>query len=303
MDKEYLLKKWLNNDLTQEEEVLFKSLDDFSSNQAIISSAESFKASNFNTIDNFDDFKNYYSERESKTTSLNWKSPFLRIASVIIVAATLYSAFYFNRNTEIQTLASEKTTIELPDASQVIMNSVSEISYNRHSWQSSRTLNLKGEAFFKVSKGNTFDVVTSSGVVTVVGTEFNVKQRDNFFYVECFEGIVSVKSDTLTRLLHAGDSFKIYQGVLSESHAQQQEPYWMNNSSSFHAIALKDVLSELERQYNIEITHENINLENLFTGGFTHTNLKEALISITQPMNLSYKMNSSNRVVLYENKN
>ena len=302
MDKEYLLKKWLNNDLTPDEYKAFLELDDYESNQAIIDNASAFKASQFNTPANFESFKKQYQESKEKVKPLNWKSPVLKIASIIVVALTLYTAFYFNNTTEIKTLASEKTTIELPDASQVTLNSVSKISFNKSSWSSSRSLNLEGEAYFKVSKGNTFDVITSRGTVTVVGTEFNVKQRKDFFYVECYEGIVSVKSDTISRMLHAGDSFKIYNGAFSENHSNLIEPKWINHSSSFHAIALKDVLSELERQYNIEVTHKGIDTSSLFTGGFTHSNLEEALISITQPMNLKYELNSSNRVVLYENK-
>ena len=302
MDKEYLLKKWLNNDLTPEEYKAFLELDDYESNQAIIDNASAFKASQFNTPANFESFKKQYQESKEKVKPLNWKSPVIKIASIIVVALTLYTAFYFNNTTEVKTLASEKTTIELPDASQVILNSVSKISFNKSSWSSSRSLSLEGEAYFKVSKGNTFDVITSRGKVTVVGTEFNVKQRKDFFYVECYEGIVSVKSDTISRMLHAGDSFKIYNGAFSENHSNLIEPKWINHSSSFHAIALKDVLSELERQYNIEVTHKGIDTSSLFTGGFTHSNLEEALISITQPMNLKYELNSSNRVVLYENK-
>lgn len=302
MENEQLIKKWLNNELTPEEEAIFKGSDDYSKNQAIIDDAQAFKASNFYQLEDFASFKKHYNENQKKSKQLNWKLPFLRIASVIVVALCVYSVFYFNNTTEIKTLAAEKTTFELPDASSVTLNSVSEVSFNKRNWDSNRSLNLKGEAFFKVSKGNTFDVVTSAGTVTVVGTQFNVKQRQNFFYVECYEGIVSVTSDTITRKLYAGDSFKIYNGSFSEDHSNLIEPQWISNSSTFHAIALKDVLSELERQYNLEITHQNVNIEKLFTGTFTHNNLEQALISIIQPMNLNYEVNSSNRVVLYENK-
>lgn len=303
MEKDYLIKKWLNNDLTPEEEAAFKQLDDYTLNQDIINSAKAFKASNFNKNIDFETFKKHYSEREKTVKRFNWKSPLLRIASIIVVALCIYSAFYFSSSTKVNTLAAEKTTIELPDASQVILNSVSEISFNKRNWNSKRSINLKGEAYFKVSKGQTFDVVTSNGTVTVVGTQFNVKQRQNFFYVVCYEGIVSVKSDTISRTLRAGDTFKIYNGSFSENHSDTTEPNWIGHSSTFHAIALKDVLSELERQYNIEITLQDVDREKLFTGTFTHDNLEQALISITQPMNLDYQINSSNRVVLYENKN
>jgi ferric-dicitrate binding protein FerR (iron transport regulator) len=47
------------------------------------------------------------------------------------------------------------------------------------------------EAYFQVKKGQTFSVNTTDGVVKVLGTHFNVKQRKNYFEVNCFEGLVS----------------------------------------------------------------------------------------------------------------
>ena len=44
-------------------------------------------------------------------------------------------------------------------------------------WKNERSVNLDGEGFFKVAKGSKFDVETSAGTVSVVGTQFNVKNR------------------------------------------------------------------------------------------------------------------------------
>jgi len=303
MEKEHLIKKWLNNNLTQVEEVSFKGLDDYVINQTILDSAKNFKAGNFSEPISFQDFKSNYLNRRNESRRLNWSSPIFKIASIIIIGISIYTAATLNRTTEITTLASEKTIIELPDASSVTLNSVSEISFNKKNWESSRRVNLKGEAFFKVTPGSTFNVVTSSGIVTVIGTEFNVKQREKLFSIKCYEGTVSVKSDSILKTLNAGDSFKIYKGIISEGNFSSNKPNWIDHSSTFHAISLKDVLAELERQYSIEITAQGVDLEKLFTGSFIHDNLDQALISITQPMNLKYKLNLSNRVVLYEIKN
>ena len=54
---------------------------------------------------------------------------------------------------------------------------------------------------------------------------------------------------------------------------------------------------------NIEITTKNIDANRLFTGAFTHTNLENALISITQPMNMTYELSSSNLVTINGRKN
>jgi hypothetical protein len=63
------------------------------------------------------------------------------------------------------------------------------------------------------------------------------------------------------------------------------------------------VFGELERQYKIQITTEKINLSRLFSGAFTHNNIENALISITKPMNLSYKWDSKNSIVIYDVEN
>ena len=300
MEQDDLLKKWLNNELTDSEKALFSNQEDFAFNQKIIDSAQLFKASKHTNIKDFDVFKRDYKNRETTKSNTNWYKPYLRIAAMLVVALGVYFTFFFNTTTTIKTQIAEKTTIELPDHSQVILNALTSIKYNEKDWDENRSLNLDGEAYFKVAKGKTFDVKTTTGTITVVGTEFNVKNREHYFEVQCFEGIVKVKSDTIIRQLMAGNTFKIYKGRFSENQTALASPNWSHNKSSFENIELSDVFSELERQYNIQITTDNLNLKRMFSGAFTHENIENALISITKPMNLSYKWSSKNSIVIYE---
>jgi hypothetical protein len=41
----------------------------------------------------------------------------------------------------------------------------------------------------------------------------------------------------------------------------------------------------------------------LFTGEFVHNNLENALIAITQPMNMTYELSSSNLVIIHGKEN
>ncbi|RAJ17054.1 FecR family protein [Olleya aquimaris] len=296
MDKELLIKKWLNNDLTEAEEKAFKQLDDYAFNKEIVETAKLFKASAFTNIDDFETFKAKYKTQNKPVKKLQWLSPMLKIAGVIVIALGVYFTIFSNNNTEIKTLASQKTTIDLPDQSQVVLNALSVINYNKNTWEDNRTLKLDGEAYFKVAKGNTFDVITSQGKVTVVGTQFNVKQRNNFFEVQCFEGVVKVKSDTIIRTLTAGDVYRLLDGKFTQSKTINTIAEWVNNTSVFNAIPIKQVFAELERQYNIKASLINVDGNRLFTGGFTHSNLEDALKSITQPMNLTFQLMSSKQV-------
>lgn len=302
MNKEELIEKWLNSDLNEAENEAFKQLDEYQLNVDIIENAQHFKASKFSQIDEFSSFKDKFESQNTPVKKINWLHPLLRIASVLVVSFGIYFTFFYNNLTQIETLASEKTTIELPDRSQVTLNARSNIEYSQRKWDYKRSLKLNGEAFFKVAKGKQFDVITSDGIVTVVGTEFNVKQRDNYFEVICYEGIVRVSSDTIVKQLVAGDTYEIIKGRFMEGKTKTLEPLWTKNISSFEGISFDEVIFELERQYNIKVSLKNVNVDRLFSGGFTHNNLDEALISITQPMNLTYELNSSNRVIIYGQK-
>ena len=303
MTEDDLLKKWLNNDLTDAEKEAFSKQNDYTQNLDIIEKAKHFKASEFSKVDDFETFKAKYKVRSS-VKKLNWVKPLLRIASVLVIGLTVYFTMFMNNSlVEERTLLAEKETINLPDLSKVSLNADSEITYDKDTWFEKRSLNLKGEAYFKVAKGKTFDVVTENGTVTVVGTEFNVKVRDNYFEVKCYEGIVKVTSDTITRQLLAGDTYRVLNKTFSQDKIKDTEPQWINNRSLFKRVPLIEVVEELERQYNIKISFKNTDNTRLFSGTFAHNNLENALSAITQPMNLTFEISSSNQVLIHGNTN
>jgi ferric-dicitrate binding protein FerR (iron transport regulator) len=302
MDKDYLLKKWLNDELSDTEKEAFLQSDDYSFYKDIIDNANHFKASNFSKAEDFETFNAKYQSQKPKVKKLKWLNPLLRVASIVVIGFALYFTIFQETTIEIQTLAHEQTTIELPDASIVTLNAKSQVSYDKKAWSKHREIKLAGEAFFIVSKGNTFDVITKDGKVTVVGTQFNVKQRDNYFEVKCFEGVVKVTSQFITKTLNAGDTYRFLDNEFSESKTILKEPQWTKNKSSFESVPLKEVIAELERQYDIKITTKQLDGSRLFTGVFTHNNLENALMSVSQPMNLTYEINTANQVVIHGNK-
>ena len=294
MNTEVLLEKWLKDELTEAELELFKQSEDYQQYVDIIENAQNFKASQFSKADDFQTFKSNNITASAENVSLSWWKPLLRVAAIVVVTMGLYFTFFYNNLTEIATVAGEKTTVELPDASEVNLNALSQIEYNKRKWDSKRIVNLEGEAFFKVAKGKQFDVVTSDGIVTVVGTQFNVKQRKNFFEVKCFEGVVRVVSSDISRELTVGQTYKVLDGVFTEGQTDANIPVWITDRSHFEAIPLAKVIAEIERQYNIKITLDKVDSNRLFTGGFTHDNLEDALIEITHPMDLDYELSASN---------
>ena len=161
---------------------------------------------------------------------------------------------------------------------------------------------LNGEAFFKVAKGKKFTVSTNAGTVSVLGTQFNVENRAGFFEVTCYEGLVSVLYNNKERKLPAGTSFLVVNGkIMSDTAPKNGQPSWVNNESSFKSIPLKYVFAEFERQYNVKVKTENVDVNQLFTGTFSNTALKIALESISIPSNISYKLEGENVLFYGEN--
>ncbi|WP_432412510.1 FecR family protein [Rasiella sp. SM2506] len=300
MEKDYLLKKWLNDALTEEEQSAFDQLEDAAFNKTIVDNARLFKASHFSAPASFESLQERLSAAQTPVKKLSWKRTLLQIASVLVLGFAVYYGFFYNQLTQIQTLAAENTTISLPDTSTVILNADSEISYNKKNWKDTRELQLQGEAFFKVAKGKKFNVKTAEGTVSVLGTQFNVKQRDTYFEVICYEGIVQVTTSNTVKKLVAGDTFRMDAGVQFNGATSDVAPQWIANMSSFKSVRFHQVLDELERQYAISITYKGNKQTQFFTGAFVHDDLKNALQAITAPLGLTYKMEGTTHVILQD---
>jgi len=297
MNREELIKKWLDNDLSSEELTAFNALDDAQELNKLSSSMKAFKAPEYDTSEVFASIKQTIAASQAKP-AINWSKQLLRIAAIFVIGFSLYY-YTTTLDTNISTTIAEKTSIELPDASTVTINALTDISFNKKQWQSKRTVKLNGEAYFKVAKGAIFDVETPSGIVSVLGTQFNVKYRDNLFEVVCYEGSVNVNFNTTNTILKPGDSFLLLDGkIIATEKENTKNPSWINNQSYFKSMPLSYVLNEFERQYNITVESQQIDTKQVYTGSFVHDNMELALKSITLPLNIKFSKKDPSTIVL-----
>lgn len=286
MNREDLIKKWLDNNLNAEEQKAFEQLKDYNDLIKMNSALKGFKAPSFSETSSYIALKSQL-KYNSKTKNL-WFRPLLKIAAVLALGLSIY---YYSTTLDstFNTAIAQQTTIELPDESTVNLNSNSTLVFNDKSWSTNRQVRLEGEAFFKVAKGQKFEVVTNDGVVSVLGTEFNVKQRSKYYEVICYEGSVSVAYKNKNIELKPSDVFRIIDGkYFANEKEKTTEPLWLHGESNFKSVPLSYVISEFENQYDLIIIAEHIDTTRLFTGSFTHNNLNLALQSITIPLNLSF---------------
>ncbi|MBT8236832.1 MAG: FecR domain-containing protein [Bacteroidia bacterium] len=297
--QENYLAKWLTNELSPEELEAFKASPEYSSYRKLADISSQLEAPAFDAEEAFLDNVKRRAAQEPKVVRLNTKRTLWRVAAAIAVIFALSLGYVSTLTERINTQYAERSEVQLPDNSEVILNAGSKLTYHKKKWASDRRVTLKGEAFFKVAKGATFSVETESGIVQVLGTQFNVEQRPNFFEVSCYEGLVSVVYQDQEYKLPAGSSFIVMDGSqITDTVPVNAQPSWVLNESSFKSIPLAFVLDELKRQYDIRVETENIDLSQKFTGTFSNTNLDLALQSISTPAQISYTL-EGNKVLFY----
>ena len=295
MKKKDLISKWLNFNLSDTEKETFDKLDVSASYHRIDRAAKYFKAPELNTESSYQDLKSKLGSQNETTRPLY--GYISGLAAVLVVAFGLFFLLNSSEATEYIAENASMTEFSLPDTSEVILNAGSSISYDENKWADVRMVKLDGEAYFKVAKGKKFSVHGSQGVVTVLGTQFKVKDRENYFEVSCYEGLVRVELRGHSYELSAGDAVKSYGDMVVSERTVLGKPSWLEHKSIFKSVPYHEVIRELERQFDVQITGEATNSDTLFTGSFSNENIDTALQAITIPLNLSYSIDGKSVVL------
>lgn len=253
MKEDTKLAKWLEGAMDEKELREFESLPEFETYRKIKEFSAQLSAPETDT----DNLYNAIAAKRNANTKkvVRLHSPWLvRIAAVLVIALGLTFFFYTTNVTTQVADNGERTEFLLPDNSSVVLNAGSTAEFKSWNWNKKRSVDLNGEAYFKVAKGKTFDVNTPLGKVTVVGTQFNVKSRDGRFDVTCFEGKVKVTYNGTETFITPGQSVSFEEGKNIEiPQTAAQQPSWMGSEISFEKETPENIIRELERQYNVKI--------------------------------------------------
>lgn len=296
MNKEEIIQKWLDGTLSKQERTLFEKSEEYMSITQLTDEVASLKAPLYNVEAELSELKQKITTRKSR--SFNRSNVLLRVAAFAIVTIGLGYLFFPETNSVVEISSEEVATFNLPDNSKVKLNAESSISFDEGGWSTERQVRLTGEAYFDVTKGSLFEIETSSGVIRVLGTSFNVRDREGVLEVSCYTGMVSVSTNNGETILTAGQRVQVTESFTQEkTFLLSKIPSWINGKSVFQSASLSQVIKEFERQYKVEIELKDIDSTVLFTGIFTNTDLEIGLKSITLPLHLSYQI-TNNQIVL-----
>lgn len=242
---------------------------------------------------------NIYSKianQNNSKTAIKLKYYYSVAASILIII--LFSVFYLN-SLPTRIIASNGENIDhfLPDGSRVIINAGSEISYYENDFIEKRSIELKGEAFFSVVRGNKFQVITYLGEIEVLGTSFNVFARDKSFNVECLTGRVGVLAGKSNVVLEQGEKAELNNNkIFKTSNIDVNKiATWRIGEFNFDNKPLISIFEEIERQFDVNITFTGID-NRFFTGNFSNKNLNEVIETVCLPMKLEYEIIKDKKV-------
>ncbi|RZJ31777.1 MAG: DUF4974 domain-containing protein [Flavobacterium sp.] len=276
MEEEYDLAKWLSDEMDDQELESFEKSPGFETYEKIRRHSSQFQAPALDENALYQNVVALRRKRDVKVVPMYRKA--IRVAAILVLMLGLgYLAMTIIPTTE--SASNGKTaSFALPDDSQVVLNAGSKISYKKWRWSSNRNLALDGEAYFKVAKGQKFEVSTDLGKVTVLGTQFDVKSRKNRFDVSCYEGRVKVNYNDSEVIITRGQSVAFTDGnAIDVPKNNGLHPEWLDQKLAFNKENLQDIVDELSRQYDVEIELNGVSSAQLFTGVLPMKNLDEAL--------------------------
>lgn len=223
-------------------------------------------------------------------------------AAILIIAIGL---FWWNQPAPEKTLASGMAVLneKLADGSEITLNKQSSLHYPTVFKGKTRSVELKGEAFFKITpdKAKPFIIDVKDIQVTVVGTSFNVREDSSFVEVLVETGIVKVSRDGKDVTLQAGEKIKMpFAGNLPEKETVKDKlhNYYRTKEFVCDDTPLWKLVQVLNEAYKTHIVFGREELKELrMNTTFYNESLDQVLNVISLTFNITVRK-ENNRIIL-----
>ena len=244
-------------------------------------------------------------KENSRTIRMN---PWKWAAAIVLPICIAFFTYYLIDSSQtvgapfiVKADKGDKATIELPDGTNVVLNSASQLSYLNNFGENGRRVQLNGEAYFKVAHDEKCAFIVQVGdlEVKVLGTSFNVSAYEDAkdVTVVLLEGKVGVYAQKMSHIMKPGDKIE-YNKATHKITATQVHPSdyieWTKGNIYFEKESLENIMKTLSRIYDVEIRFDSNKLPNeYFTGTIPGGGIQNALniLMLTSPF--YYEMDGS----------
>jgi transmembrane sensor len=201
-----------------------------------------------------------------------------------------------------QVAKGEQQTIKLADGSSLELNTDTAIRVTINPWRREVEL-LHGEAYFQVAHDNKrhFRVKAGRGIITDIGTAFEVYRQPGKVLVAVQEGIVDIQTKEMRRLTAHQQIAYTDNGEFLKDKNQPIENLtaWRHGQLIFQARRLDDALAEIARYHNKQIRLGDSKLAALrISGVFPSDRLDSLLTAVTRILPVQIERISENEIVI-----
>ena len=233
----------------------------------------------------------------------------LRYAVAAVLVAVLGIGLFMRLYTKsYSTARGMHSEVILPDGSTVYLNAASTLTYHPLWWNINRELKMNGEAFFKVTKGEKFTVISNNVNTTVLGTSFNVFDRDSVIKVSCVTGSVRVSTDNDQVVLKPmqqavlDDNKQLYSKTIDDVKTINA---WIDSGFYYNSASLQKVMNDIELQFDVDISAgRDVDLSALkYSGNYKKNHSVENVLNLVcVPFNLKYQQTGKGQYNLFYDK-
>lgn len=223
--------------------------------------------------------------------------------AILIFFAGFFSYSYFNKPVNNITLATAEGNIGeflLPDGTKVWLNENTRLTYPEEFDKDTRSVIMRGEAFFEVIKDNDrpFIVQMPNLNVKVLGTSFGAScyEEDAEEEVVLAEGAVEIACESLSSpiILKPNNSlsYSLLNGEVSVEYINTAASYrWYESYLAFDNTRLGDILENLEHRYRVKIyTHTSVSMDKGLSLTITHEPLETIMNIIATLLPIKYEI-------------
>ncbi|MFV0247723.1 MAG: FecR family protein [Tenacibaculum sp.] len=225
--------------------------------------------------------------------------------ALVLLILTLYlqaSVDIFNTSKEItfKTAKGKSREIVFQDGTYVLLSPDSKITFPKKFKLRARTIQLEGEAYFKVekSKWHPFVIDLGSSKIKVLGTSFKVDAYPDNILVKVIlnQGSLAFKAKALKgkeSILKSGETLRYHkeQNSINISQQDQKLNYTAGKDRllNFNNDSLKTVLATLNRWHKVNFIVKDTSLYNYtFTTVFKNASLQDILNELQKVASLKF---------------
>jgi transmembrane sensor len=231
-----------------------------------------------------------------------------RIAAlfILIVGAAYFGYKLLNEKpVENRVVASKQTTLTdtLPDGSIVTLNKNSELDFPSQFKSDTRTVALKGEAFFNVTpnKEKPFIIQVNDVSIRVVGTSFNVRSVEGVTEIIVETGVVQVMRRNKMVELRPNEKLKIAEqdtALVKDTVQDKLYNYYRSKKFVCDGTPLWKLVEVVNEAYDAHIEIENSNIRSLpLTVTFNNESLDQILEVVHETFNIAV-VHEKDRIIL-----